>query len=119
MKNGGDECDGTDGRTDASFRGSVGSQLTGVEIDLKRDSGRRGMLPLLIARFHDDVTLGVGGTRNRKFKFAREGGEAGRGAGGRGGEEEGRVLPINNYLETSPPEIKRVVRGIREERQRR
>lgn len=107
MKNGGDERDGTDGRTDASFRGSVGSQLTGVEIDLKRDSGRRGMLPLLIARFHDDVTLGVGGTRNRKFKFAREGGE------------EGRVLPINNYLETSPPEIKRVVRGIREERQRR
>lgn len=71
-----------DGRTDASFRGSVGSQLTGVEIDLKRDSGRRGMLPLLIARFHDDVTLGVGGTRNRKFKFAREGGEAGRGRRG-------------------------------------
>lgn len=81
MKNGGDERDGTD----ASFRGSVGSQLTGVEIDLKRDSGRRGMLPLLIARFHDDVTLGVGGTRNRKFKFAREGGREGGEAGREGG----------------------------------
>lgn len=81
----------TDGRTDASFRGSVGSQLTGVEIDLKRDSGRRGMLPLLIARFHDDVTLGVGGTREigNSNSRGREGGrggweeEGGRGGGGK------------------------------------
>lgn len=95
MKNGGDERDGTHGRTygrtygrtDASFRGSVGSQLTGVEIDLKRDSGRRGMLPLLIARFHDDVTLGVGGTREiGNSNWGREGGweeEGGRGGGGK------------------------------------
>lgn len=96
MKNGGDERDGTHGRTygrtygrtDASFRGSVGSQLTGVEIDLKRDSGRRGMLPLLIARFHDDVTLGVGGTREigNSNSRGREGGRRGwKEEGGRGG----------------------------------